>query len=500
MNLIEKIGDILQSAQTNIHAFKTTLTNKHVIVFLGNTKSGKSTLVNYIIGTKLVAFEERKPIFKIKKANEDSEGPAIGQGSQSCTTFPNVYPLNKFGMIIIDAPGFDDNRGEAQDIINALYINQIKHAKTVKFVLVCDINELIMDNIKGFTDLIEKIYGLFPNFENFKSSVSIVFTKDYRQYSQSDVVLLLKNKLLDVDGFGTHINKQMVKYFVDNEQLIAIFRMPTNVGNVGHEIDVNIEGARVGSCALVLNEKIMKVTLSPKARLVLLSIYQKYLDSTYFENELKQVLARLEQYFETDDYVFASTDDELNDEKQNLRHISNAVQNEIQKNMLNLNDISDSLTKSLPITLSPVFVRTFTVLRMIDNNSLMEEVIRNKFISKYKDSLKSIVEKVTKLSTKIDEEIKTRNRDREIFKASAIAGGVGGGAAVVGEVLFRACSNAARLASPFGLIGLIGSVVGGIGASAAGTSYLVQKETQRRRIEARRRQGREVYDGMFEEN
>jgi len=365
---------------------------------------------------------------------------------------------------------------------------------------VSDLNELTSDNIKGFTDLIAKTHTLLPNLENVKQSVSIVFTKDYREHTQQDITTMLQKKILNVEEL--YINKELIEHFASNPDFIGIFRMPSCSGEVTKSIDINIENARALCCATVLDESSVQVAFSAKSRLALMKIYQQYLDSMYFELQLKELLTVFAAYFDVDDYVYASLNDELNDVKQNLVRILTLVETElnINRNMQHLCEIKTSMMRIFSgRRLSQDFSKSFSVLTMIDDALLMKDAIKARFVGKYKESLKEVVKKMKWLASKIDDELKDRENTRRLFNASAGIAGGAGGATVVGEVLHRVFSEGSRTGSLFGIVGIIGGLVTSVGAGIAATSYVSHKETQKKRMKARMLQGRLVHDGMFDD-
>ena len=129
--------------------------NKNII-FIGNTGAGKSTLINYLAGNKLVAFrksyksisqhsdliedtksdpEQEDPDEDFKEdSDEDDEylidavipksGIKVGHSSSSETKRP-AYWVSEDKIAYWDCPGFGDTSGEVQDITNAFYINKL---------------------------------------------------------------------------------------------------------------------------------------------------------------------------------------------------------------------------------------------------------------------------------------------------------------------------------------------------------------------------------------
>ncbi|KAF2885419.1 hypothetical protein ILUMI_20764 [Ignelater luminosus] len=274
--LQEDILNVLRNSDDLLKEFRRKIENKYVIIFIGNTRNGKSTLVNYIMGASLVSFQEGD-VFRIKQKSDVNLGPTIGHGSLSHTTVPTVLPLqDKPDTVIVDAPGFDDNRGVLQEIINALYINQIKYSKGVRFVLISDINNIVNDNINNFLSFIDTVRTIMPDFIKLRRAVSIIFTKDSGDHSLDEIVEILAVKILNVSSL--YCEKELIHHFVEQKDLIGLFRMPTKTGDLTEEININVEGAIFKSLPINLSETDIRFGLSKNARVALLETYLEFFD------------------------------------------------------------------------------------------------------------------------------------------------------------------------------------------------------------------------------
>ncbi|XP_043466810.1 uncharacterized protein LOC122501425 isoform X4 [Leptopilina heterotoma] len=91
-------------------------------ICIGTARSGKSTLINYLIRNKLKGVRKYLE-FVLEKNDSNSIGPEIGSESESVTTEPSKWISTHFSNLAIwDTPGFGDTRGVKQDIINSYYI------------------------------------------------------------------------------------------------------------------------------------------------------------------------------------------------------------------------------------------------------------------------------------------------------------------------------------------------------------------------------------------
>lgn len=109
---------------------------KTLVLFVGNTDSGKSTLINYLLGYKFEFY-----VYQARKALRCvSDGPPpceTSAESESHTIWPKMCDVRSAQIILCDLPGFLDTRGSEVKISNAVAFRHIvAAAKDVKIVFV----------------------------------------------------------------------------------------------------------------------------------------------------------------------------------------------------------------------------------------------------------------------------------------------------------------------------------------------------------------------------
>jgi len=223
---------------------------KNIVIFLGNTGSGKSTLINFLCGKKMEVIDPFKTplgiyggkIIEVEDCNEDNDQKPlkIGNSLESETLIPEFLTLtNKFStnlnnsnsnnqynnqfypndiqeeILFYDFAGFGDTRGLAQNLIKAYFIkNIIENSKHLKIVFVCSIHEIISERGRSFKELIEIVKNIF-SLEELEKSSCLVFTKcmSKEEANQIQIIDFLKKNSL---GF----------YYENN--LISSFSIPYN--------------------------------------------------------------------------------------------------------------------------------------------------------------------------------------------------------------------------------------------------------------------------------
>lgn len=139
--------------------------DKDIIVVLGNTGAGKSTLVNYLAGKPLKFIQ----CDRIELENTaDSEAMAIGNKGGSCTSIPQFIQMkDEFGSLIYDFPGLEDTGGFFVNLMNASFIKKvIENAKTVKLIFVANKGAFMTDRAKSLKIFSEVVEKLIPESDN----------------------------------------------------------------------------------------------------------------------------------------------------------------------------------------------------------------------------------------------------------------------------------------------------------------------------------------------
>lgn len=176
---------------------KMVLTNNsNIILLLGNTGSGKSTLIHYVAGdnSKMISIEPSNPNAKdlIIRDELDPYIDQITTTTQSRTLIPEMM-IDEEQYVWYDTPGFDDTRNETVEIAIAFLIKcVIENAKNIKIVLVVNHKSVVeSENRVDFDNLLTQTTQLLKNIKHFKNSISLVVTK-------AESVKILRRKFITV--------------------------------------------------------------------------------------------------------------------------------------------------------------------------------------------------------------------------------------------------------------------------------------------------------------
>lgn len=150
------------------------------VFFMGNTGSGKSTSVGYLLGGKLelVKNDVGDLIYRYKEDQDESKLPKIGHKlGESETLYASGFPYREYGALV-DCPGFLETRGEAYQLCTNLSIDQaIKAVDSIRaLVVVLPAVSFTLDRANSVIELIRTVRDKFPfAFTSSKSDPSKVY-------------------------------------------------------------------------------------------------------------------------------------------------------------------------------------------------------------------------------------------------------------------------------------------------------------------------------------
>ncbi|XP_049822085.1 uncharacterized protein LOC126265268 isoform X2 [Aethina tumida] len=174
--------------------------HNQVIMFLGNTGSGKSSLAQFIAGdnSKLIS----KSVDELDFIIEDY-GNKIGSGTTSKTLFPEILKTN--GRIYYDCPGFGDTRNVAKEISIAYFNKQIiDRVKSVKLIFVVGYPSVRKGvDRQDFRRLVQHVCNFVSDINRFKNSIALIVTKVDNLYSKGK----LASDEIIINGIAKFINE-----------------------------------------------------------------------------------------------------------------------------------------------------------------------------------------------------------------------------------------------------------------------------------------------------
>lgn len=174
--------------------------NKDVVLILGNTGSGKSTIINYLLGCAMRYSKGRM-------FTQDQEIAKIGHSIRSETLFPTLHSSETFRTFmqneyvfgdendyaICDCPGFYDNRSEEERICASILTEMVvRKAENLRVAVVVDYHSLTVArgyDLDKLSDTLNKLLPRrsFPPFLLFNKVPLDVTDSDIKEEIQSAV-------------------------------------------------------------------------------------------------------------------------------------------------------------------------------------------------------------------------------------------------------------------------------------------------------------------------
>ena len=179
-----------------------------IFLVIGNTGSGKSTLINYAalnVDFKASGDTYLTGVTKPIPIDESKVGAKIGYSMTSETISAALYQGSSLNLL--DCPGFIDNRGE--DIRVSVSMNTriaIQQAKSIKGVaVVIDVASLEVDRGNGLIELSKTLGRIFKNPTEINKSLFFIYTKAGNSVTRDNVLATINKvrqaQLKIINGF-----------------------------------------------------------------------------------------------------------------------------------------------------------------------------------------------------------------------------------------------------------------------------------------------------------
>ncbi|XP_014270209.1 uncharacterized protein [Halyomorpha halys] len=185
--LIKNIYDFMQNGEIQIKYRP----NEDIVLLLGNTGSGKSTLTQYISGNAhtLISQEVQEGIAEfviVDTQNKVSSDSTL----VSQTVYPDLVEDAEAKTLYYDCPGFSDTRSAAHEIAATYFIKKvIDSARSVKLVFVVSYSSVSRGaDRQDLILMLQQATDFMKQIEKYKNSIALVVTKVENRYIDDNLV------------------------------------------------------------------------------------------------------------------------------------------------------------------------------------------------------------------------------------------------------------------------------------------------------------------------
>lgn len=151
--------------------------HKDVILLLGRTGVGKSTVASFLAGVPVRTLYD--PIQEEVMINDEHQRISNGSTVRSYTIVPEALVNNKTNVVYVDCPGFDDTRGPEYDISVTYFIRKMLNSvKTVKILILLSANAVDSNGDRNdFLILARHITALIRDVKKYGNGMALIITK-----------------------------------------------------------------------------------------------------------------------------------------------------------------------------------------------------------------------------------------------------------------------------------------------------------------------------------
>lgn len=280
-------GDLIQQDSSHLKSLLQTVDQnipsslpKAVFVF-GQTGTGKSTLINALSGVPLVVKDGLPLAEIVVKGGYAGSYASIGDRTTSQTTLPQMYGP------YCDCPGYNDSKGESQNISNGYAIHKTLQALGkngfAQFMLVVSDTDL-GDRKDGLLQTIHQMAHSFDSLDHSLDSVSLVVTKNQNWDINSLTTLLKKILVEGVEGGNvllTDKTKSIFHFFSQNPDHICFFPQPDEK-LIGQDLprEWSQEILKTLETSQWTQNLSSKMDLSPGSKLLLKNLWDSFLQES----------------------------------------------------------------------------------------------------------------------------------------------------------------------------------------------------------------------------
>jgi len=257
LDLNEVLKDKLLTADVDL----PNQNDSQVILVIGNTKVGKSTLINYLSGVPLLAKSVRGQT-KIDVFNESEAHLPIGLNNMQPGTSQTIkWQDTVSGITYLDCPGYNDLRDmhhapqvqeeqrerEVQyELQNAMYFKQLREsgAKHIKPLLVVSLVDILNNN--GGQNFLQTVHRFIQLFEKsdlnsvYNATQLIINTSSYPL--NHEIITTIRESIRELITLEDNLTNNFLQFLCREDSKIIFFNLPSHQGPIDEELLLTLIG------------------------------------------------------------------------------------------------------------------------------------------------------------------------------------------------------------------------------------------------------------------
>jgi len=281
--------------------------DQDVVVLMGNSNAGKSTITNFLGGSKMketMINGNIRHIFPDKIIYQELKNIAVSHKALSESRYVVAFQVNnkdleideEVSLFIADLPGLFENRDVETEISNNIGVTRfLKSCKRLRILFILNYCDMVANNLQGVRDLVYVILSLVGSVSEYINYFLFAINKtDQNGY----------NELIQrIENLENELSEKEKNDKIFKDSLLQIKKRMKKecflINPMGNKNELEETYGRIIKCHALENPGyVFKLTLSPKANIVLedfLKSKEKFIDNAIENSDLQLLRYQIEE-------------------------------------------------------------------------------------------------------------------------------------------------------------------------------------------------------------